>query len=298
MIKLTFLGTSDAIPTAKRNHTAILLAYDGENILMDCGEGTQRQFRKARLNPNKTTRLLISHWHGDHILGIPGLLQSMSLSGYNKKLHIYGPKGTKKFMKEVLKTFVYQGKFKIEIREVSGKFLETKDFYLEAKAMTHGPPCNAYSFVKKGKVRINKNKLKKTKLPHGPLLKKLQQGQNVVYKGKKYLAKNLTYKSNDIKISFVLDTKFNNKIVGFVKNSDVLVSESTFSKELSGLAREHKHLTAEQAGNIAKKAKVKKLILTHISQRYEKDMKKILNEAKKVFGNSILVKDLDVVDVE
>jgi len=298
MIKLTFLGTSDAIPTAKRNHTAILLTYDGENILMDCGEGTQRQFRKAKLNPNKVTRILISHWHGDHVLGIPGLLQSMSLSGYNKKLYIYGPKGTKKFMNEVLKTFVYQGKFKIEVKEVSGKFLETKDFYLEARAMTHGPPTNAYFFVKKGKIRINKNKLKKTGLPYGPLLKKLKEGKNITFKGKKYLAKNLIYRMDDIKISFVLDTMFNNNIVSFVKDSEILVSEATFSKELEKLAKKHKHLTSEQAANIAKKANIKKLILTHISQRYEKNMKKILDEAKKIFKNSILVEDLDVVEVE
>ncbi len=88
MIKITFLGTSDQIPSAKRNHTAILLTYKGENILVDCGEGTQRQFRKARLNPCKITRLLITHWHGDHVLGIPGLLKTLALSGYNKTLSI------------------------------------------------------------------------------------------------------------------------------------------------------------------------------------------------------------------
>ena len=103
MIKLTFLGTSDSIPTEERNHTSILLTYEGENILIDCGEGTQRQIRKAKLNPCKITRILITHWHGDHVLGIPGLLQTLSMSGYNKTLYIYGPEGTKKFMKELLK---------------------------------------------------------------------------------------------------------------------------------------------------------------------------------------------------
>ena len=88
MTKITFLGTSDQIPSRSRNHTSILLTYEGENILIDCGEGTQRQFRKANLNPCKITKILISHWHGDHVLGLPGLLSTLALSGYNKTLHI------------------------------------------------------------------------------------------------------------------------------------------------------------------------------------------------------------------
>ena len=130
-MKITFLGTAHWMPTVKRNHTAILLSYEGENILVDCGEGTQRQFRKAGISPTKVTRLLITHWHGDHVLGIPGLLQSLALQGYRKTLHIYGPKGTKKFMKEVLKVFVFhQHRLSLKVEEVSGKFFETKDFYL------------------------------------------------------------------------------------------------------------------------------------------------------------------------
>src|SRR4030067_2460046 len=101
-IPITFLGTSQSIPTEKRNHTAVLLKYKDENILVDCGEGTQRQFRKAHLNPCKVTRILITHGHGDHVLGLPGLLSTLSLSGYQKTLCIYGPKGTKEFVKEML----------------------------------------------------------------------------------------------------------------------------------------------------------------------------------------------------
>jgi ribonuclease Z len=298
MMKLTFLGTSDWIPTAKRNHTAILLSYDGENILVDCGEGTQRQFRKAGISPTKVTKLLITHWHGDHVLGIPGLLQSLALQGYRKTLYIYGPKGTKRFMKEIQKVFVYQEhRVAIKVEEVSGKFFETKDFYLEAKPMKHGTPCNAYSFVKKGQVRIDKNKLRKYRIPSGPLLSRLKHGDSIIYKGKKYFAKDLTYKQGENKVSFVFDTALNKDIAPFVKNSDLLISESSFSDELKAKAREYKHLTAKQAAEIAKKSNTKKLILTHISQRYEKDPSIILNEAKKVFKNSVLVNDLDVISL-
>ena len=297
MINITFLGTSDAIPSAKRNHSSILLNHDGENILIDCGEGTQRQFRKARLNPCKTTRILISHWHGDHVLGIPGLLQTLALSGYNKTLFIYGPKGTKVFMKNLLNTFVFTGGYPIKVEETNGKFFETNDFYLESKRMTHGVPCNAYVFVKKGKIRIDKSKLKKSKLPSGLLLRKLKQGEDITYQGKKYLAKNLTFKEKEKKISFVLDTSLNKWIVNFVKNSDLLICESAFHSEFEAKAKEYKHLTAKQASEIAKKSKSKKLILTHISQRYDKNPKKILDDARKVFKNSFLVKDLDVLEI-
>jgi len=298
MVKLTFLGTADAIPTARRNHQAMLLSYDSENILIDCGEGTQRQFRKAKLNPLKLTRILITHWHGDHVLGLPGLFQTLAFSDYKKTLYIYGPKGTKKYVAELKRVFVFKDKLKIKVEEVNGKFFETDDFYLEARKMTHGCPCNAYVFVKKGKLRIDKKKLKKYKLPVGIHLKKLKQGKDIKFKGKNYKAKNLTYGVNDLKISFVMDTSFNKNIVGFVKSSDLFVSESSFGSELAKKAKQHKHMVAKQVGEIAKKAKVKKLVLTHISQRYDKNPKKILNEAKKVFKNSRLVEDLDEIIVK
>lgn len=298
MIKITFLGTSGAIPTAERNHPAILLTYQGENILVDCGEGTQRQFRKAKLNPCKLTRILITHWHGDHILGIPGLLQTLALNDYKKTLYIYGPKGTKKFMKEILNTFVFSGKLSLRIEEISeGKFLETDDFYFESKAMTHGTLCYAYSFVKKGQRRIDKNKLKKLKLPSGPLLGKLKQGKDIVYNGKKFLVKNLTYIEGDKKVSFVLDTSMNKKIIPFVKESDLLICESSFGSELKEKAREHKHLTSSDAAEIAKRSKSKKLVLTHFGQRYSKNPSEILKQAKKIFSNSYLVKDLDFLEI-
>ena len=297
MIKVNFLGTADQIPSAKRNHTSILLNYNEENILVDCGEGTQRQFRKARLNPCKITRILITHWHGDHILGIPGLLSTLALSGYNKTLFIYGPKGTKDFVKEILRIFGFKKKYNICVEDVDGKFFETNDFYLESKKMEHGIPCNAYCFVEKGKIRIDKIKLKKSKLPLGPLLQKLKQGKNISYGGKRYSSKNLTFKEEDKKVSFVLDTLDNIRIVPFVKNSDLLICESEFGSDLKDHAKEHLHLTSKQAGEIAKKSKSKKLILTHISQRYENNLKKILDESKKVFKNSFVARDLDFFEV-
>jgi len=251
-IVLTFLGTADAVPSKHRNHTAILLDFQGEHMLFDCGEGTQRQFRKADLNPGKVTRLFISHWHGDHVLGIPGLLQTLSLGDYAKTLYIYGPKGTKLFMQQLLKVFAFTKRFAIVVKEGTGKILDEKDFSVEAVPMKHGIPCNAYVFVKKGKRRIDKVKLKKHKLPTGKHLMKLKEGKNISFEGKTYRAKDLTFQDEDVKVAFIFDTLLNERMVPLAKNAAVLVSEATYSDELKAKAKEHKHLTVKQIAMVAK----------------------------------------------
>ena len=298
-IKLTFLGTSDSIPTAKRNHPAMLLDFDGEHMLFDCGEGTQRQFRKAERNPGCVSRIFISHWHGDHILGLPGLLQTLSLTGHEKNIQIYGPKNTKYFMKKIFETFVFVDKFPLEVHEIDKKgiIVDEKDFYVECEKMMHGTPTLAYKFVKKGHTRIDKAKLKKAKIPNGKHLSDFKNGKDIKVNGKIYKAKDFTYGDKDVAAAIVMDTKLNDKIVPFVKNSDLLIIESSFSDELKDKASKHLHLTSKQVGEIAKKANVKKLILTHISMRYENNMDVILNEAKKIFKNVHLVKDLESVEV-
>lgn len=296
-IKVTFLGTSAQIPSAKRNHTAILITYKDENILVDCGEGTQMQFRKAQLNPCKLTTILITHIHGDHTFGLPGLLSTLNFSGYNKYLRIYCPKGAKKIIEEFIDIEHLKNGFKIKIEEVSGKFYENEDFYLESESMQHGIPTNAYNFVIKSKSRIDKLKLKKYKIPEGPLLKNLKQGKDIVYEGKKYKAKELVYLEEGKKISFVLDTVLNNKIARFVKGADLLICDASFSSENSKEAKEHMHLTARQDGQIAKSAKVKKLVLTHISQRYDNKLKELLDDAKKEFKNVVIAEDLSSFEI-
>jgi len=301
-IPITILGTATAIPTAKRNHTSILIQHSGENILIDCGEGTQRQFRKARLNPCKLTRILITHWHGDHILGLPGLLQTLILNGYNKRLHIYGPKGIKDKMKKLIDLFVKQyGKLDLVVKEISdGKVFETKEFILESKSMKHGIACNSYSLIEKQKTRLDKKKIAKLKIKDKKLFGRLQQGKNIKYKGKTIKASQVTYKTIPKKITVILDTKINPNCYNIAKDSDLLICEATYladSEKGSKLAESYKHLTAEQAGMIAKKSKSKKLILAHISQRYDKDEHLLLKEAKKQFKNTEIAKDLMKIEV-
>ena len=306
-IKLTFLGTGSTIPTARRNHPAILLQYKAENILIDCGEGTQQQFRKAKLNPCKITKIIISHWHGDHILGLTGLLQTLNLNGYNRDLIIYGPKGSKIEFKEKISPHLgfywniskRQGnKFNIIVKEVNeGIVFEDNDFYIESTKMDHGCPTVAYSFIIKEKNRLDKTKLAKLKLPNSPLIGELIKGKTVEINGKKINGEKLMYTELSKKVTFIMDTKTNNNAISIAKDADVLISEATHSADEQEIAEKHNHLTSIDAAKIAKKAKAKKLVLIHLSQRYDEIPKIILNEAKKVFSNVIIPEDLDKLEL-
>lgn len=296
-VKITFLGTGDAVPTKLRNHTAILVTLDSENILIDCGEGTQRQFKTAKISPSKLTKILITHKHGDHTFGLPGLLRTLEMSNYSKTLEIYGPRGTKNLISQIKKFAGGEGP-KISVHEVSsGKFIDEKDFQIEASPMRHGTPANAYSITLKQKLRLNKAKLRKLKLPSSPILKKLQEGKTISYKGKKIRPTDVAYKEKPKKITFVLDTKKNPNITRIAKNSDLLIIESTFSAKETATAHAYKHLTVKEAAQIAKKANVKSLIITHISQRYEKNLSKIEKEAKKIFKKTKLAKDFMSIEI-
>jgi ribonuclease Z len=294
-IKITFLGTGDAIPTKKRSHSAILLSYRNENILVDCGEGTQRQFRIANISPTKITKILITHWHGDHILGLPGLLQTLAASNYPRTLEIYGPKGTEYYYSLLNKIFNLN--LKVLIKEVSGIFFQTSDFQLEAKPMDHQTPTNAYSFTIKDKTRLDRKKIKALKLPNSPLLGQLQKGKSISWKGKTISPKQVSYSEKGKKVTFILDTAENKNALELAKLSDLLIIESTFSAEEKQKAEDYKHLTSSQAAQTAKKAKVKSLILTHLSQRYDNKQHQILSEARKTFKNTKIVKDFDSLEI-
>ena len=296
-IKVTLLGTGNSTPTKERNHTAILIEYFGEMILVDCGEGTQRQFRRANINPCKITKILITHLHGYHVLGLPGLLETLGMSNYSKTLEIYGPRGTQRHIHSLQELY---GKFRLSLRvyEIESEiFLKTKDFELHSRPMSHGIPTNAYSFVLKDKLRLDKKKIKKLKLPNSPLLGELQRGKDITFKGKKISAKSLTYAEEGKKITIILDTGLNAHAIDLAKESNLLICESTYSHEDEQTALEYKHLTSVQAATIAKKSKSQKLLLTHISQRYEHALQVLEKQACKIFKNTKIAKDLEVVEI-
>ncbi|HLD16045.1 MAG TPA: ribonuclease Z [Candidatus Nanoarchaeia archaeon] len=285
-MKVTFLGTSCMMPTKERNHPGFLLSYKNENILVDCGENIQRQIKVAGMSPTKITKILLSHWHGDHVFGLPGLLQSLIGHQYHGVLEIYGPKGTKRNFGKMVEAFPLRGDLlKIKITEVNqGKFFENNDFYIEAAKMQHGIECLAYAFKEKDRRRINIDKLKKFGIKEGPIVGDLQKGKDIKFNGKKIKAKEVTYTVPGKKIVFVLDTYINDNCYKIAKDADLLISECTYMADDKEKAKEKKHLTTIMAAGIAKKAKAKRLILTHFSQRY-KDAKPMENEARKIFKN-------------
>lgn len=300
-IKLTFLGTASSIPTKKRNHTAMLVSYKSENILIDCGEGTQRQFKLADISPSKITRILITHWHGDHTLGLPGLLETLAMSDYSKSLYLYGPKGTSEnlsLLNRLMKFYKKFQKYNLSVKEIfSGKVFETPDFTITAEQMSHGAPALAYSFQIKDKLRLNKEKLKKLKITSSKDLKALSQGSSIKHNGKTVSASSVSYIEKGRKITFILDTLPNKNAIKLSKNSDLLICESSFSESESQIASKYKHLTTKQAAQIAKLSKSKALILTHISQRYDSSISEIEKQAKSVFPNTKIANDLDVIEL-
>ena len=151
-IQIIFLGTGSAIPTTTRNHTSIFFKYRNRDMLIDCGEGTQRQIRKANINPCRITDILITHFHGDHVFGLPGLLHTLSKSNYNKILNIYGPKGSKKLIGEILR--MSNVKMAIKIKEVNRMVIDDIYFKISALPLSHGIPCNGYMFEEKDKMYL------------------------------------------------------------------------------------------------------------------------------------------------
>ena len=296
-MEIIFLGTGQAVPTAQRNHTAILLKYEDENILVDCGEGTQRQFRKAGLNPCKLTKILITHWHGDHILGIPGLLQTLALNNYSNTLDVYGPSGTKKYMDHIMGMFVFVGKIDVQVHEIEEGVFYDKKFILEATPLEHGTPTLAYSFIEKEKKRIDMKKAKNLGLKAGPLIGELQRGKTVKLGKKTVKFSDIGHIDQGKKITFIFDTRICKEGVDAGKDADLVISEATYTEEMKDKAAEYKHLTASQAASIAKAANAKKLYLSHISQRHEHEFPKILKEARKVFKNTFIAEDLMKIEV-
>lgn len=296
-MQITFLGTSSMVPTKERNQIAVFLGYGAEGILFDCGEGTQRQFKIAGISLTKVTKILISHWHGDHVLGLPGLMQTLSSTDYTGRLEIYGPIGTKKRMEKMFEAFVFDKKLDFSVSEVSGGiFFENEDFQLEACQLEHGIETLGYSFIEKDKRKVDMKKAGKLGIPEGPLIGKLQQNKPIEHKGKKIMPDDVTYPEKGKKISYVTDTVLCDACFKIAEDADLLICEATYSSKLVGKSEEYGHMTAKQAAQIANKANVKQLVLIHFSARY-KNTQELEEDARDLFDNVICAKDFMKIDL-
>ena len=274
------------------------IEYEGNRMLFDCGEGTQRQMRIAGLPFMKLDRIFISHFHADHVLGLGGLIQTLDLFQRKKKLEIYGPKGIEDTIDKIITTghFVLEG-FDLEINEVRAKkptrIYSNGDYSISAVQLDHNVPCLGFSFQEVAKRKFLKKKALRLGVPEGPLFSRLQNGEEVDVNGKLVKPDEVLGKPRQTKkITYVPDTRPCIAGVHLAEGADVLVHDSTFAHDLQESAREGGHSTAKEAAEIAKKAGVKKLAIMHPSQRY-KDSKALVKEAKTVFPDTFAPNDFD-----
>ena len=293
-MQLTFLGTSAMVPTKERNVTGIYLDYNGEGILIDCGEGTQRQMNIAGINRLKVKKVLITHWHGDHVSGLVGLIQTMGNSDVPQEIKLFGPKGTKEHFSHLLKSCIFNNKVNVIVKEISTKepiqIFENCDYEIWAVDVKHSAPCIAYSFIEKDKRKVNMAKAEKLGLRSGPLVGRLQTGKSVEFKGKKISPDDVSKMVQGKKLVFILDTWPCKACTQIADGADLLIMESCYATKLDEKADKYKHMTAQQAAQIAHQAKVKRLVLTHFSQRY-KTVDEIEQNARDIFPESICAFD-------
>jgi ribonuclease Z len=269
--------------------------------MFDCGEGVQRQMIKAKTGFHRKMKVFISHMHGDHVLGLPGLLQTMALLDREKKLDVYGPPGIKRFLEDIRETVQFVLTFPVEIHEIheAGVVCEEQEYFVQAVWANHVIPSLAYALVEKHRPgKFHPEKAKALGVPEGPQWSKLQHGRKVK------LSDGRIVKPEDVtgpprpgrKIVYTGDTRPFKGFVKFATGADLLIHDATLDDELAERAEEDGHSTPEQAAKNAKKAKVKQLILTHVSARYD-DTSILLKQARKVFKNTQVAEDFMRIEI-
>ena len=292
-MEIIFLGTSSAVHSYTRSHPSIAIKAFGETILFDCGEGTQRQLIYAKISPMKISKIFITHYHGDHILGIPGLLQSMNFRGRETKLTVYGPKGLDNLRQAISNLGFPNFDFPVEWIEIdTGTVVENEEYVIKAQRVKHNTLTLAYSIEELKKPRFLRQKAIDLGVPVGPDFGRLHRGESVEVNGEIIKPEQvLGPPRKGHKITYSGDTMPCEEIINFAKDSTILIHESTYKAEDKDKADLHAHSTAVDAANIALNSNSKELILTHISTRYT-EFDDLLKEAQKIFKNTKIAKDL------
>ena len=298
-MKLVFLGTSGAMPTTDRGLTCICLVKDNEILMFDAGEGAQISYLKSGLPWNKKMKIFVTHLHGDHCIGILGLLQTMNLQNRTESVEIFGPDGIDEFIAANIKILNFGLSFPVLISRVNeGLIVDEKDYSVFANDANHGIPAFSFRFDEKDRPgKFFPENAKALEIPEGELWRELQMGNSIEIDGKEIFSSQVTGKRRPgRKIGVSGDTRPTDELVEFFKNCDYLSFDSTFADELMDKAVEANHSTAKEAAELAEKANVSALILTHFSARYN-DESVLLEEAKKIHDNTIAAKDLLEVNI-
>jgi len=299
-MKLVFLGTSAAQPTERRGLSCFCLVIEGEILMFDAGESAQISYMKSGLGWNKKMKIFVTHLHGDHCVGILGLLQTMSMQNRTEILEIFGPSGIDEFIAANIKVLNFGLSFPILINIIKDEeIIEEENFSIRICKANHSITAYSYLFEEKDKPgRFNVKKAKELRIPEGELWNRLQNGNQIEINGRVIKSEEvLGEKRPGKKVGISGDTMPTEKLEKFFTGCDYLVFDSTFLNEEKQRARDTCHSTAKQAATLGKNARVKNLILTHFSARY-KDEKGHLDEAGKIHDSVITAKDLLEIEVK
>ena len=303
MFEILFLGTSASAPSAKRGLSAQIVKHNEYRFLIDCGEGTQRQILQSGSGFKNLTRILLTHGHLDHILGLGGLMSTFLRWEAVDELDIFGGRSALDRVHDLLYGVVLRGNqppMPLRLNEIKpGTFFESDDFTVTAFSVTHrGPDCLGYVFEGKARRPFLPEKADELGVPFGPERRDLVAGKEIILPDGKHIKPDdvLGPVQKGLKLVVVGDAGKTEDLLEVSKDADALVIESTYLDEEAEMAHQFSHLTARQAAELAVKAGVKKLILTHISRRYrEKD---VLKEAQAIFPNATVARDFDSFQIK
>jgi len=299
-VKVVMLGTSGGVPTPDRGLPGVLMDWGGEIILMDCGEGTQRQILRAGYSLCRRMKIFITHLHGDHVFGLPGMIQSMNLLNRIHPLEIYGPRGLKDFIEETTISTMSEPNFELSIFEVAeGEIFSGRGMVVRGKWADHSRANMSYRVTLGASIgKFIPEKAEELGIPKGPYWGMLKSGKKVVLDGSRVIEPRdvLGEPVPGVSVVYTGDTRYCESVVELARGADLLIHEATFGSDLAEKAREEGHSTAEDAAKVAKLSGVKKLILTHISSRYP-DAKFLEDEAKRIFQSVEVAKDLGTYEL-
>jgi ribonuclease Z len=300
-LRIVFLGTGGSVPTPKRGLPAILIQRQNEQLMFDCGEGAQRQIITAKTGFHKKMKVFITHMHGDHVLGLPGLLQTMAMLDRQKRVEVYGPPGIMGFLEQLRETVQFALTFPVEIYEIqkAGVICDEKEYLIRAARANHVIPSLAYTFEEKARPgKFYPEKARSLSVPKGPLWSRLQQGQKVKLKDGRIVEPEQVVGSprQGRKVTYTGDTRPFKALTKLADNTDLLIHDATLDDVLAARAKEDGHSTPSQAARAAKKAKAKQLVLTHISARYN-ETSILLEQARKIFKNTIVAEDFMKLEI-
>ena len=301
-MKVTFLGTSGAVPTGERNTSALLLARDGDRLLFDCGEGTQRQMMRYRTGFD-IEHVFLTHLHGDHVLGLPGLLQTMGFNGRDRPIAVHAPAGTRQQLQTLVGATGNSPGFPVRIHqlEAGDVALEREEYEVETFCVDHRTRALGYALVEAERPgRFDREKAEeKLGIPPGPKYSQLHAGEPVEHDGRTIEPEAVVGPSRPgRRLVYTGDTLPSDGVVAAAEDADLLVHDATFASDRADRAEQTAHSTARQAAEVANRAGAKRLALTHVSTRYAGDPSAIESEARQHFdGEAFVAEDGQEIDV-